>query len=45
MFGLGKCIVSCTTFSDLSSRVSVLIQTDVNLNVFNIITKINQLQT
>ena len=45
MFGLGKCTVSCITFSDLSSRVSVLIETDKNLNVFNIITKINQLKT
>ena len=40
---LGKCSGNCNTFDDLSNRVCVSNKTkNLNLNVFNIITRINE---
>ena len=41
-----KCVGSCNTLNDLSNKVCVPIKTeDLNLNVFNMITGINELKT
>ena len=43
---LNKCVGSCNTLSDLSNKVCVLNKTkDLNLNVFNMITGINEGKT
>ena len=40
---LGKCVGNCNTFDDLSNRVCVSNETEnLNLNVFNIITRITE---
>ena len=40
---LGKCFGNCNTFDDLSNRVCVSNETEnLDLNVFNIITRINE---
>ena len=42
----GKCVESCNTLNDLSNKVCVPNKTeDLNLNVFNMITGINELKT
>ena len=43
---LDKCVGSCNTLNDLSNKVCVPNKTeDLNLNVFNMITGINELKT
>ena len=40
---LASCVGSCSTLNDLSNKVCVLNETeDLNLNVFNMITGINE---
>ena len=40
---LGRCTGSCNTLKDLSNRVCVASKTkDLNINVFNMITRINE---
>ena len=46
MVSSDRCNRSCNTIDDLLSRISILSKTeDVNLNVFNMITRINELKT
>ena len=46
MVKLDKCNGSCITFNDLSSRICVLNKAEyVNLNVFNMITGMNESKT
>ena len=46
MLSLNRCNGSCNTFDELSSRICVSSETeDVYLNVFNMITKINESKT
>ena len=43
---LDRCVGSCNTLNDLSNKVCIPNKTeDLNLNVFNIITEINELKT
>ena len=45
MARLGGCNGSCNTLDDPSSRCRVANKTNVNLNVFNMITRINKSNT
>ena len=46
MVKLGKCNRSCNVVHDLCTKMCVLIETkDINVKVFNIITKINEVKT
>ena len=46
MVSLNRCNRSCNNFNDLSIRICVLNQTeDLNLNIFNMITGINESKT
>ena len=46
MVKLGKCNRSCNVVDDLCTKMCVLIETkDINVKVFNIITKINEVKT
>ena len=46
MVKLDRCVGSCNTLIDLSSKVCVPNETqDLNLSVFNMITRINELKT
>ena len=42
---LDRCVVSYNSFNDLSTRVCFPNKTDLNLNVFNTITVINESKT
>ena len=46
MVNLDICVGNCNTFNDLSNKVCVPKKTeDVNLNIFNMITGINESKT
>ena len=45
-FNLARCVRSCNTLNDLSNKVCVPNKTkDLNLNIFNMITEINEPKT
>ena len=46
MVKLDRCVESCNTMNDLSNKVCIPNKTeDLNLRVFNMITRINELKT